>query len=159
MNIVTCIILYWIASIVASYFITKTNNPKFKFSHEGHSIGFTIAIWILISLVAPFVAPIAVIIFVYNWFTDYKYKNKPRPVPAKLKKILHKDAVLDEKKKTVSLAEYNYNHGTNFTLDQVYGKGYEDSLSEDEKSAIKDSFSKFGVLKIEENQYKGQADP
>jgi hypothetical protein len=153
MKTIICIIVYWIASIVATFFISKANYPKAKLPHEGESIGFAIIVWILIGLVSPFIVPVFVFGFVYNWYSDKRYKNKPRPVPSNLKKRLHKDTVLDENKKTVSLAEYNYSHGTNFTLDEVYGKGYEDSLSEDEKSSIKDSYSKFGVLKIEENLF------
>lgn len=45
-------------------------------------------------------------------------------------KYMKKDCVLDENNQTVSLAEYNYRHNTDYTLDDVYGKGYVESLTE-----------------------------
>ena len=44
---------------------------------------------------------------------------------------MKKDCVLDENNQTVSLAKYNYMHSTEYTLDDVYGKGYVESLTED----------------------------
>ena len=47
---------------------------------------------------------------------------------------MKKDCVLDEDNNTISLAEYNFKHGTEYTLDDVYGKGYTDSLTDEEKA-------------------------
>ena len=43
----------------------------------------------------------------------------------------------------ISIANYNYDHGTNFTLDQVYGKGYEASLSDEAKEQLKEDSNKY----------------
>ena len=64
---------------------------------------------------------------------------------------MKKDCVIDENNNTISIAEYNYKHGTEYTLDDVYGKGYIDSLTEEEKSEITTEASKYGVLEIQEN--------
>lgn len=41
------------------------------------------------------------------------YKNRPRPLPKRLRKYMQSDCVLDEHNHTVSIAEYNYMHNTN----------------------------------------------
>ena len=46
----------------------------------------------------------------------------------------------DENNQTVSLAEYNYRHATEYTLDDVYGKGYVESLTEKERASIATEF-------------------
>lgn len=53
---------------------------------------------------------------------------------------MKKDCVLDENNQTVSLAEYNYRHNTAYTLDDVYGKGYVESLTEEERASIATEF-------------------
>lgn len=57
-----------------------------------------------------------------------------------MKKYMKKDCVLDENNQTVSLAKYNYMHSTEYTLDDVYGKGYVESLTEEERASIATEF-------------------
>lgn len=57
-----------------------------------------------------------------------------------MKKYMKKDCVLDENNQTVSLAKYNYMHNTEYTLDDVYGKGYVESLTEKERASIATEF-------------------
>lgn len=99
----------------------------------------------------PFVLLYLLCTGIYKLYDKRKYKNRPRPVPENRRAYLRKDTVFDETNTSVSLAEYNYKHGTEFTLDQVYGKGYEASLSEEEKSSITDRNSKYGILRFEES--------
>ena len=61
---------------------------------------------------------------------------------------MKKDCVLDEDNNTISLAEYNYKHGTTYTLDDVYGKGYFESLTEEEKADITTESTKYGILEV-----------
>ena len=68
----------------------------------------------------------------YHSCINLYYRNRPRPLPKKMKKYMKKDCVLDENNQTVSLAEYNYRHATEYTLDDVYGKGYVESLTDAE---------------------------
>lgn len=58
---------------------------------------------------------------------------------------------MDENNCTISIAEYNYKHGTEYTLDDVYGKGYIESLSEEEKAEINADATSLGMLEIQEN--------
>ena len=58
---------------------------------------------------------------------------------------------MDENNSTISIAEYNYKHGTEYTLDDVYGKGYIESLSEEEKAEINADATSFGILENQEN--------
>ena len=78
-------------------------------------------------------------------------KNCPKPLPKKLRKFMQSDCVLDERNHTVSIVEYNYMHNTNFSLDDVYGKGYMKSLPENERDAILEQMATYGKLKIQEN--------
>ena len=71
-----------------------------------------------------------------------RYRNKPRPLPKHLRRILQY-FVLNENRSVISIANYNYDHGTNFTLDQVYGKGYEASLSDEMKEQMREDFNKY----------------
>ena len=64
---------------------------------------------------------------------------------------MKKDCVLDEDNNTISIAEYNYKHGTTYTLDDVYGKGYIESLTEEEKADITTESTKYGILEVQEN--------
>lgn len=75
-------------------------------------------------------------------------KNCPKPLPKKLRKFMQSDCVLDERNHTVSIVEYNYMHSTNFSLDDVYGKGYMKSLPEKERDAILEQMATYGKLKI-----------
>lgn len=76
----------------------------------------------------------------YHSCINLYYRNRPRPLPKKMKKYMKKDCVLDENNQTVSLAEYNYRHNTEYTLDDVYGKGYVESLTEKERASIATEF-------------------
>lgn len=60
----------------------------------------------------------------YGKYKNVYYKNRPKPVPKRMRKYLKSDCVLDERNHTVSIAEYNYKHGTDYTLEDVYGKKY-----------------------------------
>ena len=64
---------------------------------------------------------------------------------------MQSDCVLDERNHTVSIAEYNYMHNTNYSLDDVYGKGYMESLSEDERETIVKQIATCGKLKIQDD--------
>jgi hypothetical protein len=128
------IALYWIVSCVVIYAIRNKNGkkPLNRFLKQETKL------WehLLIILLAPIALPIILLFWGFKVCHKWYYKNRPRPLSKNLKKYMKKDCVLDEKNNTVSLAEYNYQHGTEYTLDDIYGKGYTNSLNDDEKSAI-----------------------
>lgn len=95
---------------------------------------------LLIVLFSPLAAPIMLFALAYHSCINLYYRNRPRPLPKKMKKYMKKDCVLDENNQTVSLAEYNYMHNTEYTLDDVYGKGYVESLTEKERASIATEF-------------------
>lgn len=95
---------------------------------------------LLIVLFSPLAAPIMLFALAYHSCINLYYRNRPRPLPKKMKKYMKKDCVLDENNQTVSLAEYNYRHATEYTLDDVYGKGYVESLTEKERASIATEF-------------------
>lgn len=60
-----------------------------------------------------------------------KKRDWPEPVPKNLRKYLKKDTVF-YRKRSISLAAYNKLTGRNLTLEQVYGKKYVKSLTDED---------------------------
>ena len=138
-------IAYWMISCIAIYVIRK--------SSKGSFIGNNTSVWehIVIILLSPLALPIIALLLLYRKYKDAYYKNRPKPVPKRMRKYLKRDCVLDEGNRTVSIAEYNYRHGTDYSLEDVYGKKYMASLSIEDKTAIMDEISSYGKLRIQEN--------
>lgn len=148
------ILAYWLVSVVATYIVRYYNSKKPSYGNlfagkvsVGKKISTHLSIWLIVPIAMPFI----LIYLVCKFFDKLKYKNRPRPITGKLRGFYKKDFVFDENNKAVSLYEYNYTHGTKYTLDQVYGKGYEASLSEKEKKEFDTKSSKFGELKFDDN--------
>lgn len=140
--------LYWIASCVLIYASIYWNNKEsFK-----RIMKERLKTWehILIFLLSPLATPFLLVFLPYKVCQNLYYKNRPKPIPKSKRKLVRKDCVLD-KNYVISISKYNYQHGTQYTLDDVYGKGYTESLSDDEKAAITTESSKYGVLEIQEN--------
>ena len=147
-------LVYWTISVVATYVVRHHNSKKQSYKNlfagevsVGKKISTHLSIWLIVPIAMPFI----LIYLVYKFIDKLKYKNRPRPVSKKLRGFYKKDFVLDENDKAVSLYEYNYTHGTEYTLDQVYGKGYEASLTEKEKKEFDTKSSKFGELNFDDN--------
>ena len=138
------ILAYWIASCIAVYVIRRGRR---------NTSGSNTSIWehIVLILLSPLALPIVVIVLLLHKCRNAYYTNRPRPIPKRMRKYLKQDCVLDENKTTVSLSEYNYKHGTNYSLEDVYGKKYLASLSEDTKGKIMEESASYGKLTIQEN--------
>lgn len=128
--IVCCVLVYVLESVTGLAAYRKMTQPKTGY-WEHH---------LLIVLFSPLLAPFMLFVLAYHGCFNLYYWKRPRPLPKKLKKYMKKDCVLDENKRTVSLAEYNYRHNTAYTLDDVYGKGYVESLTEEERASIATEF-------------------
>lgn len=137
-------IAYWIISCIAIYLIRKRRKGSF--------VGNNTSFWehIVIILLSPLALPIIAILIQYRKSKDVYYRNRPKPVPKRMRKYLKIDCVLDESNHTVSIAEYNYKHGTDYSLEDVYGKKYMASLSKEDKAAVMDEISNYGKLRIQE---------
>ena len=133
---------YWISSCIAIYVIRKRRNS----AGSNTSIREHIALVLL----SPLALPIVAIVLLLYKCRDAYYRNRPRPIPKRMRKYLKVDCVLDENKNTVSLSEYNYKHGTNYSLEDVYGKKHLGSLSEDTKEKIMAESASYGKLTIQE---------
>lgn len=134
---------YWISSCIAIYVIMKRRNSACS--------NTSIREHIVLVLLSPLALPIVAIVLLLYKCRDTYYRNRPRPIPKRMRKYLKKDCVLDENKTTVSLSEYNYKHGTNYSLEDVYGKKYLASLTEDTKEKIMEESASYGKLIIQEN--------
>ena len=148
MNIWIYIALYWLACCITGYVI-RTRLGK----NSVRKAGIKAVLWehLQIIMLCPIAVPVLLIALLYKGCRNLYYRNRPRPLPKKFKKYMKKDCVLDENNCTISIAEYNYRHGTEYTLDDVYGKGYIESLSEEEKAEINTKATSLGILEIQEN--------
>lgn len=74
-------------------------------------------------------------VIIYIGLQELYYRNRPRPLPKKLRKWLNNDLVV-YKGKAMPLAKYNDTYNKNYTLEQVYGKKYVKSLTQEGKAEI-----------------------
>lgn len=158
MALFTIIVIYYVICITATYLVRHKNGKKQmdfsklfeKKESIWHKIGTHITIICVMPLAMPFVLLYLAFCGVSKLYNKIKYKNRPLPVPKDKRRFLKRDIVFDENGKSMSLAEYNYTHHTNFTLDQVYGRGYELSLTEKEREEMRTE-NQFGNLKVQDN--------
>jgi len=144
MNTWVVVTIVWIVCLVF-IFVSRLLNQS---SAGGVNKKMRLKDIIICFLFAPIIAPVSLFVIINEKYKQKYYKNRPRPLPKKLRKFLKVDCVADEERKTVSIAEYNWKHGTNFTLDDVYGKGYMESLSDEEKASIVAESLRYGVLHV-----------
>lgn len=148
MNIWIYLALYWLACCITGCVIrTRLGKSSVR------KAGIMAVLWehLQIILLCPIAVPVLLLALLYKGCRSLYYRNRPRPLPKKFKKYMKKDCVLDENNCTISIAEYNYKHGTAYTLDDVYGKGYIESLTEEEKADITTESTKYGILEVQEN--------
>jgi len=99
-----------------------------------------IGIYIVRFLLAPFAAVFGIIMGGVKYVKKKHKKSvggRPRPVKGRLRKSVKKDMVIDSDGNVMPLYEYNDKRGTRYSLDDIYGKGYEKRLSEKDRSLIK----------------------
>lgn len=135
---------YWLLSIAVCYLVRFINgrrpkNKAMRLFEDKKSMKKKLlehaSIWLLIPLCAPI---LPFIFFPYGKVFGRGRKKGPRPVPRKFRSSLKKDRVFDTDGKCMSIFEYNKKHNTEFTLDDVYGKGYTKSLSEEDRASIEE---------------------
>lgn len=88
--------------------------------------------WLTIFVAIPVIvilSPILSLVLVIRLWKLWYYRKRPAPLSPKLRDIF-KTFVLD-RRNVISLVEYNQNHNTNFTLEDVYGKKYVKTLKEE----------------------------
>ena len=130
------IIIYWIVAVISTYIVryhnVKKNHAEAVFANRPFwkKLKSHLSILIIVPLAMPFI----LIYVAVNKIKKARYRNRPKPVSKKLRKFLKPDIVLDENNRSISLSEYNLKHNTNYTLDQIYGKGYEDSFNNESKN-------------------------
>lgn len=93
-------------------------------------------------LFAPIVWIIGLVVYLSSkpWKDKGKVKEQPRPLPKNLRGKLKKDLVLFQNR-TMSIAEVNRITGKKYTLEQIYGRKYVASLSEEEMRQFDDGKS------------------
>lgn len=88
--------------------------------------------WLTIFVAIPVIvilSPILSLILIIRLWKLWYYRKRPAPLSPKLRDIF-KTFVLD-RRNVISLVEYNQNHNTNFTLEDVYGEKYVKTLKEE----------------------------
>ena len=112
------LLIYWIISFVIVHIVRRKRNKR-----TGIQERLSVMKHLAIALLCPLGIPYYLISISSQYYLHFKYKNRPRPIPKKLRKFLNENCVIDENNRAISLEEYNKTHNTNFTLRDVYGKG------------------------------------
>ena len=129
------LIIYWIIAVISTYIVRSRNVKK----NHAEAVFDNRPFWkkvmthLSILIIVPLTMPFILIYVAVSRIKKARYRNRPKPVDKKLRKFLKPDIVLDEDNRSISLSEYNLKHNTNYTLDQIYGKGYEASLNNESK--------------------------
>lgn len=93
--------------------------------------------WFLLfvsALVAPIMVPLLIAGGVYRLYRKIRNQKRPKPIPKNIRRFIKPDRVLDENNSAMSIDEYNQTHLSNFSLEQVYGKKYVDSIPQEEQT-------------------------
>lgn len=147
--LIRLLVVYWVIADIALYVIRIRRVEKgSRISVIKKTPAWKHVVYILLF---PLFFPFSMVLLLRSKCRSAFYKNRPRPLPKRLRKYMQSDCVLDERNHTVSIAEYNYMHNTNYSLDDVYGKGYMDSLPENERETIMKQIATCGELKIQDN--------
>ena len=147
--------IYWILCIVGTYAVRIYNKKKNKLLNvlleDKTPVGKIILTHLGIFIFIPIAMPFVLIYMAFKGVKSHYYRNRPRPVPKERRKYLKPDTVFDKNNTSMSLAEYNFKHDSNFTLDQVYGRGYQASLSEEQIKDFHKNNENHGVLQVTDN--------
>lgn len=109
--------------------------PKFQDKRSEHKmyipIGFKTIIktFVIIFFCPPFFPYVIV-----KLYKKYYYLYHPEPLSVSDRNVLGYDFVGDPKYHLIRLGDYNRLRGTHYSLDQVYGRGYEATLKEKDKN-------------------------
>jgi heme/copper-type cytochrome/quinol oxidase subunit 2 len=129
------LIIYWIVAVISTYIVRYRNVKK----NHAEGVFANRPFWkklkthLSIVIIVPLAIPFILIYVAVTRIKKARYRNRPKPVDKKLRKFLKPDIVFDEDNRSISLSEYNLKHNTNYTLDQIYGKGYEASLNNESR--------------------------
>lgn len=144
MNIWTILAIYWVVCCLAVYIIrnrdTFYNKKKLKFQEH-----------ITMILIIPLAVPFLLLYLMYKGWQQFYYKDRPIPVPIFLREEKGRDSVIVINEETMSLVEYNKQYGTQYTLDDIYGKGYSASLKKDKDDVNTVESKKYGMLIFPDN--------
>ena len=144
MNIWTVLAIYWVVCCLAVYIIrnrdTFYNKKKLKFQEH-----------ITMILIIPLAVPFLLLYLMYKGWQQFYYQDRPIPVPIFLREEEGRDRVIVINEETMSLVEYNKQYGTQYTLDDIYGKGYSASLKKDKDDVNTVENTKYGMLVFPDN--------
>lgn len=143
MNIwLTIGIVYAILTLSAIVWIivrhVKHKNAKRVDGDDDDLFGKTPALWvrILISSLLPLFV-LALPFIAISVLKEMYYRNRPKPLSSRDRRLYPVYKVRDvTSDRVVTLSQYNETHKTAFTLDDVYGKGFEEKLSQKDKDAM-----------------------
>ena len=141
MNTWTIIIGLYLVSVVSLAIFLLVRKAKGRSAHVNNNLEKVFAV------IALIFAPIVWIVGLGVFISDKrkgKGEERPKPLPKKLRGVLKKDVVLFQNR-TMSIAEVNRITGKEYTLEQIYGKRYVASLTEEDRRQFDDGTSRLQV--------------
>lgn len=123
------LITYAICTIISVGLFTAFCFSK-KAKLYQHKTWQIIIVFLLFIVFSPICILTVIYIAIAGICKKIYYKKRPRPVPAKFRKYLKDDLVINEKGETINIDDYNKIHGTSYKLKDIYGEiETEDDLS------------------------------
>lgn len=125
------LIIYGICTIISmGLFIAFCFSPKSQIYR--HKVWHVILVVLLFLVFSPVVILAVIYVIIEGYIKKVYYRNRPRPIPEKIRHCLKDGLVVNEKGELVQIEEYNALHNTSYTLKDVYGKSTKPKKSEPE---------------------------
>lgn len=115
------LIIYGICTIISiGLFIAFCFSPKSRIYR--HKVWHVILVALLFLVFSPVVILAVIYVIIEGYIKKVYYRNRPRPIPEKIRHCLKDGLVVNEKGELVQIEEYNVLHNTSYKLEDVYGR-------------------------------------
>lgn len=115
------VIIYGICTIISiGLFVAFCFSPKSQIYR--HKVWQVILVALLFITFSPLVILAIIYVIIEGYIKKVYYRNRPIPIPEKMRHCLKDGLVVNEKGELVQIEEYNALHNTSYKLEDLYGK-------------------------------------
>lgn len=115
------LIIYGICTIISiGLFVAFCFSPKSQIYR--HKVWHVMLVALLFITFSPVVILAVIYVIIEGCIKKVYYRNRPRPIPEKIRRCLKDGLVVNEKGELVQIEEYNALHNTSYKLEDVYGR-------------------------------------